>query len=785
MAVYDGVPSIRLEGDEKRALALIPEAKALLHTVQAVRKQSGANTFSMSQRIDDDSAIYVLSAMEQNIIHITVAPEVPERINEDIELPQSSAFPEFYSGLVYTGKLETRTRQDENGVARRYKVCATFSPTPNCKATHAELGSGRQVVTRLAVSPWVAFDELNEAGRANSQYTRLRSSMYSGKMKQVVQVVMGLGRINKNKLRDPTKTQPDRRYIEDVETNGVQVRFDWRFIRTHGITVAADGRLWLVEISSMRGVLAMPLPIFPQSDTAAFLARAETRGDTAMKFALEELGCLPTGEAFPSTAERVDRLVESGDILRLLAPQELRAFYECSAYSSAMGWAFNGRGSEAHNTAYYYGDDGIQRSVWYQINISIGVTVAERDIGQPIATGTASFTRNAEGRIYCPPAPVRSRFVPFKAHEPLLPGLLSHDGAPSLPIADELIPHVDTVMFVSFIDDELHVARFYRSNETIPTSVIDTVPENGCMYEGEWESTIRTGPQGIPPMMYTNIRDSREVIPASVRSTKWSSTGRGWTDYTAVSVDRIRSAFYRFRRFDNRVTSEASSNYRLATAVAVPAYSREAYYVATAKRRSMDLFSDTVSEQLLRDANFYTGNHLGIDENKDGALGLIAHAEVPGAPVSNPIVDYDWITGHYLAVTDECAVENANSGGWLPLLSFLHVITRKFPVRAAVTTTTEGAVEESAALELFTPGYGGALTLFVTADQVFDYWMSPSPNPESAVPQFIYAEHSGIGDDAVIYATGLSTYATEVRWHGYTPDVVTEEYPAFIGVNRP
>ena len=99
MAVYDGVPSIRLEGDEGRALALIPEAKALLYKVQTFKQRAGVGTFSMSRRVDDDSTIYVLSAHDQNLIHISVAPDVPEMINSENPIPEGTLFPDFYSGL--------------------------------------------------------------------------------------------------------------------------------------------------------------------------------------------------------------------------------------------------------------------------------------------------------------------------------------------------------------------------------------------------------------------------------------------------------------------------------------------------------------------------------------------------------------------------------------------------------------------------------------------------------------------------------------------------------------
>ena len=131
MAVYDGVPSIRLEGDEERALVLVPEAKALLYKVQTFKQRAGVGTFSMSRRVDDDSTIYVLSSLGQNLIHIAVATDVPEQVYLKDETPDSALSPDFYSGLVYGGYLKGRVREGNGGNKPHYSVCASFSPTPN------------------------------------------------------------------------------------------------------------------------------------------------------------------------------------------------------------------------------------------------------------------------------------------------------------------------------------------------------------------------------------------------------------------------------------------------------------------------------------------------------------------------------------------------------------------------------------------------------------------------------------------------------------------------------
>src|SRR5690606_32127967 len=234
-------------------------------------------------------------------------------------------------------------------------VCTGFSPTPECAAFH-ELPLARQVSARRAVRPPNDFFELSnrEPPPVFSQYARLRPCLYSGAM-------------------------------TDVETNGVQIRYDYKFSRTHGITKGEDGRLWLVEISSNRGVLVRPLPAFPGSDHPSFLTEARARGDEALVYAVEQFGCLPTGEAFPVPRDTFNRLIERGEIQQLLTPSDLSEFYRCSPYSSAMGRAFNDDGTEAHNTAYYYAPDGYQRGVWYQINISIGAIRENWRPGEPLA----------------------------------------------------------------------------------------------------------------------------------------------------------------------------------------------------------------------------------------------------------------------------------------------------------------------------------------------------------------------------------------------------------------
>ena len=95
--------------------------------------------------------------------------------------------------------------------------------------------------------------------------------------------------------------------------------------------------------------------------------------------------------------------------------------------------------------------------------------------------------------------------------------------------------------------------------------------------------------------------------------------------------------------------------------------------------------------------------------------------------------------------------------------------------------------DKRASAYLISPGYGGPLALPITYSQVSNHWMTPSPDPETQIIQFIYAEHSAIGNDMLVYATNLSSYRGEKRTYGYAPDSIgpNDGYPAFVGVNKP
>lgn len=795
MAVYDGVPSIRLEGDEKRALALIPEAKALLYKVQTFLSKSQVGTFSMSRRVDADSYIYALCANGQNILRISVKPKIPDEVTTVDEEIDPRLFPDFYSGLIYDGRFGERTRVID-GETVRFSVLESFSPTPTCQRVH-DLDAGRQAVGRLAVAPHGDLPELENdgVGAQYTQYQRLRSSMYSGKMKQVVQVALGLGRIGKAKMRHPTEVRRDSEYIKRVDRHGVRISYDYKFNRTHGITTAADGRLWLVEIGISRGVIATPLPIFPTSDTEGFLTRAEAREDDAMIRAIEELGCLPTGEGFPAD---LDAAIEEGTVLQLLSAEDLEPFYDCSAYSSVLGWAFNSRGTEAHNTAYYFSDsDGIQRGVWYQINLQIGATNEDWEPGIPLAPATANIRRQAEGPIYCPPFPKNSwaRYVPIKFYEPMLPGLLSHDGAPAYGSTSAAGPRCDTTMFVAFNDDELKVVKYFRNpRRELFNNTDDTRIPGECMYAGTWDITVSSGYRGIPPMMYSNDFDDRRVLQDATTHTHIESQDLGydpprfWDYITNLQVSKAR----RNRVFKRTTEVESQIGDSVGSVVAIPQYCREAYYYALGEQYSGGRSgSISVSYDLLQDPNvgyawraFPSGyasfpwpSDIGCRPDRCGGI-WTPDGSAPHSDRKIVCLDFE----------ESACSEFADAGQWLSLCQTIDNFN-SIPLMDKTTSysTWNAGADQRASLKLVTPGHGGPVSIPLTYSEFANKWSAPSPNPETFIIQHIYAEHSAIGDDLVVYYDNLSVASPNVVKIGFSHDSINNDtgFPGIVGVNIP
>lgn len=238
--------------------------------------------------------------------------------------------------------------------------------------------------------PVTLFSTIIETGNPNkgAQSGRIASSMYSGLMKKVVQVIQGYGMLKtrtKNALRDAV---------------GVQLKYDWRWSRCHGIVVGAGGVLWLVEISCMHGVVAMPLPLFENTKKGTPLHGVLSKSpQDVLRNAVGVFGGLPSGAGFPPVtvdprvlhqnpnAKNMAQSIASGDVLQLVTPAGMSGYFDGISYSNWLGWSFSDSGHEAHNTCADWDGNGRH----YKITFTIGAVNKNRAVDEPIAVASASL----------------------------------------------------------------------------------------------------------------------------------------------------------------------------------------------------------------------------------------------------------------------------------------------------------------------------------------------------------------------------------------------------------
>ena len=575
MALYDGVASIRLEGDKEKALALVPEGKLLLSKVQEIAKKTGASTFSMTQRVDDDSYIYALTANGINVIFISSNPVYTDLVTEEEEEDKDGKL-DFLSGIVVDGAIEERTETAPDGTEITYKILRKWAPTQEC-ARKQKINTGYQESKRLAVLPkeFLEATNLSDSEEQYSQYHELRPSMWTGIMKKVIQVIMGYGKLKTQQLvhkkaRKYETQQLDHKKAREYKTYGVQIKYDYKFSRTHGIYKGPDDTLWLIEISQTRGVLAMPLPKFPGYNRKQSTMYREN-GNNAMATVLEELGCLPSGETFP-TGQKLEEKIQRGDILRLLTADDLSVFYqEAGGFSSACGWAFSDTGNEAHNISYICPEKTLCKARWYKIIIDIGAINRHRMENEPIAAGSANIIKCEENYIYNR-AIVNQYYYRdlfseygFTYYEPLV---LSNIRLPDININSNKITlpkeSIETTVFVAFINGELHTAKLF-----IPNTEFGASSDSYTQYY----STEDT-------------KGSISELPMPTITTTYLSFDR---TYKAASLLRLELVYYEFESggdiaFTYFILHEDKSGSGFQSQVInIPRYHRSAYYLTNTK----------------------------------------------------------------------------------------------------------------------------------------------------------------------------------------------------------
>lgn len=574
------------EGDGEQARLHLGKVQQELDRLQARLDSTGLDRGSFQLVLTDTAYAfgYILPG-GLRAAHIVATPGV----EEPISITEEPVTPDFISGYTVNAHL--------TGPDGLEKIDSIMPTAESALLHEKELGGAtRQPSQRLGVRLDSAFDEMvRDPGYLMAQHHYLRPTMYSGTMQKVVQFLLGFGKQpfdesiydKVDPSLDPVDEDdalPKTKYQEDVAKNGLQIRFDCRYLRTHGIAFSGNGTPWLIEIGYTRGICAMPLPLHDLTTTDDFREKVENVGDDSAREVLDLFGGFPSGEAFPRTKTGFDAYVRAGRILQLVSQPDMYEFYRHAGYSSVMGWSFSDTGHEAHNTGYRWEEsDGIQRGVHYSVALSVpNPTVVTPDpaadslkgavletglgereeveailwkidrmskqqvdswltlfyalpadrffaeindyVGTPIGAATARLSKVSEGKIYWP-----SKYQPqIKFPEPILGYLLSHDMRADRPLYIDL-PKQDTTMHVFFVGQQLKWCKFFCDPTTSDTKV-----EGDDDYEITWcpvggfTRTTTYGPRGVPAMFYTNDFDDRQELGTIEVYEKWLRKDEGF-----------------------------------------------------------------------------------------------------------------------------------------------------------------------------------------------------------------------------------------------------------------
>ena len=261
---------------------------------------------------------------------------IPKLLNEVV---QDQFIPDWLSGAMTSGR-------SLDGVHFGPYYASPDSITKLGYATGAAYVLGRLAVP-LDDSHFIPPLEVMEGPQPYSQYSVIQPYRYSGKMRWLVQFLLGYGRIRNPSWYTTHFETPAGVVSTEVHNSKKKVSYGYSFSDCHGIAIGADGNPWLVWISSSQGVWIFDLPRVFNSDETTFLtALSETTPvDTNGMLVWASFKGFPTGER-PEAGD-LAQWVKSGCGYQLLEASAMNGWATCSPVAEQIGWAFKYDGTEA------------------------------------------------------------------------------------------------------------------------------------------------------------------------------------------------------------------------------------------------------------------------------------------------------------------------------------------------------------------------------------------------------------------------------------------------------
>lgn len=271
-------------------------------------------------------------------------------------------------------------------------------------------------------------------GTQFTQHKRIKPGQYTGYMRQLVQLLLGVGdmlrpvyearMIEENIIERLQYTQeelyeyfgePIPANFETMSDEAVaalnvkfpetglyeDVKYDYRFYKTHGVTKGADGKCYIIQLS-MYGVHAMPLHVHPMSQEEKFkervlflfpeLSHQDLSGESLYDF----FGGFPLNVPFPLGPE-LEKYVAAGEIAELVSGSDTKnaEYYAKNHYSEMVGWAFAERQNIAVNCCWNT-KDNIHQGYLYFVNWSIDEALPEPDWTKQTLKVVSLFSDNTD-----------------------------------------------------------------------------------------------------------------------------------------------------------------------------------------------------------------------------------------------------------------------------------------------------------------------------------------------------------------------------------------------------
>lgn len=656
-------------------------AESLMRRVTNIKQTAGLDSFKLVRALPDGGMVV---AMDMGGIVKTIIHKPAKDHQEDGAEGASDYVPMLFCGVV----------QNDTLLSQGQKVAIRVTQQTRKRLAGYKAGEDSKIPERMELERFTIkyhgtfseFEPKSPDGPQPTQYTKLRATWYSGAMAKVVQTVLGYGRQDvrsKNPLEVARMVVPvsvaermevqvkklPRHGCTGIPPKDGQLRYDYKFGMTHGVTFGSDGKPWLVRVDG-RGVYAMPLPLVPATTTDAFKQYVAEQGDKEIQWLLDRFGGMPSGEPFPDGAAG-KAWERAGVIVKLCDTSD---FYSFGPYTMAGGWSFNSAGTEAYNTGWGIDEKGIKVGVTFALSLKVGdlkyrahenttdgvapdemkaaskyvaaihsiarkspalgpavmykirragwkkiIQLAKASKGPeadfeywnnlkdaPLASASGTCSEVGRGSLFHPAKPDFQPSIKFP--EPSVGACLSFDFRPVRQDGNvrDYRPKCDTIMYAYFVGDDLKTIKYFYDDSEKGKDNEDNFTD--CMTVGSWQSTSYGGKVGLWGNFYSSDKDDRKAFGQAEEVTTIVGKDLGYDTIPQFQFDApffMDGTLFRDRYFTHDIKTQTSEGKSRNLAVCIPFYARNAALYARRDETAKASTSTLRQLKSVRDPNSY------------------------------------------------------------------------------------------------------------------------------------------------------------------------------------